>query len=65
MGRKLTQLSVLPKDNNCQSSTEKSAPVGMAVDKNQTAFLQWARAIEKEIEPALKADEAKVVDTMK
>ena len=65
MGRKLTQLAVLPRENNCQNSTEKSAPVGMAVDKNQTVFLQWARAVEKEIEPALKADEAKVVDTMR
>jgi hypothetical protein len=37
----------------------------MAIDKNQTAFLQWARAVEKEIEPVLKADEAKVVDTMR
>ena len=65
MGRKLKQLAVLPKDNNCQNSTEKAAPVGMAIDKNQTAFLQWARAVEKEIEPKLKADEARVVDTMK
>ena len=65
MGRKLKQLAVLPKENNCQESTEKSAPVGMAVDKNQAVFLQWARAVEKEIEPRLKASEAKVVDTMK
>ena len=50
MGRKLKQLAVLPKDNNCQNSTEKAAPVGMAVDKNQPAFLPWARAVEKEIE---------------
>src|SRR5690349_6686225 len=65
MGRKLKQLAVLPKENNCQNSTEKAAPVGMAVDKNQPAFLQWARAVEKEIEGKLKADEARVVDTMK
>jgi polar amino acid transport system substrate-binding protein len=65
MGRKLKQLAVLPKDNNCQNSTEKAAPVGMAVDKNQQAFVAWARAVEKEIEPQLKADEARVVDTMK
>ena len=64
MGRKLKQLAVLPKENNCQNSTEKSAPVGMAIDKNQTAFLTWARAVEKEMEPKLKADEARVVDTM-
>jgi polar amino acid transport system substrate-binding protein len=65
MGRKLKQLAVLPKDNNCQDSAEKAAPVGMAVDKNQQAFLAWARAVEKEIEPQLKTDEARVVDTMK
>ena len=65
MGRKLKQLAVLPKDNNCQGSTEKAAPVGMAIDKNQAAFLAWARAVEKEIEPRLRADEARVVDTMK
>ena len=65
MGRKLKQLAVLPKDNNCQNSTEKAAPVGMAVDKNQAAFLAWARAVEKEIETQLKTDEARIVDTMK
>jgi polar amino acid transport system substrate-binding protein len=64
MGRKLKQLAVLPKENNCQNSTEKSAPVGMAIDKNQTVFLTWARAVAKEIEPKLKADEARVVETM-
>jgi polar amino acid transport system substrate-binding protein len=65
MGRKLKQLAVLPKDNNCQNSTEKAAPVGMAVDRNQPAFLAWARAVEKEMEAKLKADEARIVDTMK
>ena len=65
MGRKLKQLAVLPKDNNCQNSKEKAAPVGMAIDKNQPAFLQWLRAVETEMEPKLKADEARVVDTMK
>lgn len=65
MGRKLKQLGVLPKDNNCQNSTEKAAPVGMAIDKNQAAFLTWARGVEKELEAKLKADEARVVDTMK
>src|SRR5436309_1976492 len=65
MGRKLKQLAVLPKDNNCQNSTEKAAPVGMAIDKNQAAFLSWARAVEKELESKLKADEARIVGTMK
>jgi polar amino acid transport system substrate-binding protein len=65
MGRKLKQLAVLPKDNNCQNSTEKAAPVGMAIDKNQPAFLQWARAVEKDIEPQLRKDETRVIATMK
>src|SRR5438105_12966001 len=65
MGRKLKQLAVLPRENNCQNSTEKAAPVGMAIDKNQPAFLQWTRAVEKEMEPQLKKDEARVIDTMK
>ncbi|MEP7207012.1 MAG: transporter substrate-binding domain-containing protein [Casimicrobiaceae bacterium] len=65
MGRKLKQLAVLPKEGNCQNSTEKAAPVGMAVDKNQAAFLQWARAVEKELEPQLGKDEARVIDAMK
>ena len=64
MGRKLTQLDVLPRENNCQNSTEKAAPVGMAVDKNQAVFLTWARAVATEIAPKLKADEARVVETM-
>jgi len=64
MGRKLKQLAVLPKENNCQNSMEKAAPVGMAIDKNQAAFLTWARAVEKELEPKLKTDEGRVVDTM-
>src|SRR5216110_3800594 len=45
MGRKLKQLAVLPKDNNCQNSTEKAAPVGMAIDKNQAAFLRTVLAV--------------------
>lgn len=64
MGRKLKQLAVLPKEANCQNSTEKAAPVGMAIDKNQPAFLDWTRAVEKEIEPKLKADEGRVVEKM-
>jgi len=64
MGRKLKQLAVLPKDNNCQNSTEKAAPVGMAIDKNQAAFLAWTRAVAQETDPKLKADEARVVEKM-
>src|SRR5258705_9114462 len=65
MGRMLKQLPLLPKDNNCQNCKEKTAPFGMAVAKNQPAYLQWLRAVETEMDPKLKADEARVVNTMK
>ena len=64
MGRKLKQLAVLPKDNNCQNSTEKAAPVGMAIDKNQPAFLQWTRAVEKDLEGKLKALQGQIGDVL-
>src|SRR4029079_4138231 len=51
MGRKLKQLAVLPKDGNCQNSTGKAGPRGLAGERNQQAFLAWARAVEKEMEP--------------
>src|SRR5438876_2546168 len=64
LGRQLPALAVLPQEATCRNSMEKAAPVGIAIDKNQAAFLTWARAVEKEIEPKLKADEARVVETM-
>ena len=65
MSRKVKGLAVLPKENNCQNSTEKAQPVGVAIDKNQPAFLAWARAVEKAIHPQLAASEQRVIDTMK
>jgi polar amino acid transport system substrate-binding protein len=62
--KKVKGLAVLPKENNCQDSTEKSAPVGLAVDKNQAALLDWARAVSKQMQPKLVADEQRIVGTM-
>ena len=58
-------LASLPKENNCQGSTEKAQPVGVAVDKKQPEFLEWAQAVEKSIHPQLVASEQKVIETMK
>jgi polar amino acid transport system substrate-binding protein len=55
----------LPKENNCQNSTEKAQPVGLAVDKGQPVFLEWLRAVEKTIHPKLEADEQRVAATLK
>jgi len=64
MNRKVKGLAVLPKENNCQDSQEKAQPVGLAIDKNQPAFLAWLRAVEKQMQPKLDAEEARVVNTM-
>jgi polar amino acid transport system substrate-binding protein len=65
MNHKVKGLTVLPKEQNCQGSTEKAQPVGMATDKNQPVFLTWLRAVETTIQPKLEAAEQQVVETMK
>lgn len=65
MSHKVKGLAVLPTANNCQGSTEKAQPVGMAIDKNQPGFLTWLRAVEKAIHPKLEAAEQNVIETMK
>jgi polar amino acid transport system substrate-binding protein len=65
MNHKVKGLAVLPKENNCQGSTEKAQPVGVAIDKHQPVFLAWLRAVETTIHPKLEAAEQQVVETMK
>ena len=65
MNNKVKGLKVLPSDNNCQSSTEKATPVGLAIDKNQPEFLAWLRAVAEKMHPILEASEQKVIETMK
>ncbi|HUI17044.1 MAG TPA: transporter substrate-binding domain-containing protein [Alphaproteobacteria bacterium] len=65
MNRKVKGLAVLPSANNCQDSTEKAQPVGVAVDKKQPVFLAWLRAVEKAIHPELEAAEQQVIAAMK
>src|SRR5580698_6570578 len=65
MNHKVKGLAALPKENNCQGSTEKAQPVGMAIDKNQPVFLTWLRAVETTIKPKLEAAEQQVIETMK
>jgi len=64
MQRKVKGLAALPKENNCQGSTEKSAPVGLAIDKGQQPFLDWLRAVAKRLQPTLDTDEQKVIASM-
>jgi polar amino acid transport system substrate-binding protein len=62
--KKVKGLAALPKENNCQGSQEKASPVGLAVDKNQGPYLEWLRAVAKQMEPKLTADEQRIVSTM-
>ncbi|MCW2243221.1 substrate-binding periplasmic protein [Azospirillum canadense] len=62
MSKKVKGLAVLPKENNCQDSKEKANPVGLAVDKNQPAYLDWLRAVAKDMQPKLQAAEQKIAE---
>lgn len=63
--QKVKGLAVLPKENNCQASTEKASPVGLAIDKNQAAYLEWLRQVAKARKAQLDADEARVIGALK
>lgn len=65
LNQKVKGLVVFPKENNCQGSQEKASPVGLAIDKNQQAYLDWLRQVEKTMQPVLDADEKRVVESMK
>jgi polar amino acid transport system substrate-binding protein len=64
MNRKVKGLASLPSANNCQDSTEKAQPVGLALDKNQPALLTWLRAVAERMHPQLEASEQQVIATM-
>lgn len=61
LSRRVKGLAVLPRDNDCQDSKEKAQPVGLAVDKNQTVYLEWLRAVATQIAEKLKSDELRII----
>ncbi len=61
LSKSVKGLAVLPSENDCQDSKEKTQPVGMAIDKNQPAFLDWLRAVDTDMAPQLRAIEQKIV----
>ncbi len=65
MSHKVKGLAVQPSANNCQDSTEKAQPVGVAIDKNQPVFLAWLQAVANDIHPHLAKAEQNVIETMK
>jgi len=64
LSRKVKGLASVPHENNCQGSTEKTSPVGLAIDKGQEPFLDWLRAVARTQQPKLENAEAAIVNTM-
>ncbi|MCO5089767.1 ABC transporter substrate-binding protein [Bosea sp. (in: a-proteobacteria)] len=62
LSRKVKGLSVLPKENNCQDSTEKSQPVGLALNKNEAVFRDWMRKVADGMSQKLRAEELRVIN---
>lgn len=62
MNHKVRGLVVFPAEANCQQSTEKASPVGLAVDKNQAEYLAWLRQVAVTMKPKLDADEMRIIE---
>ena len=61
--RKVPGLQVFPAEANCQQSTEKASPVGLAVDKGRTPTLRL-RQVAVSMKPQLDADETRVIEQL-
>lgn len=64
LNKKVKGLAALPRENNCQDSTEAANAIGLAIDKNQPAFLAWLNAVTEPMLPQLQAEEERIVSTM-
>lgn len=62
LNRKVRGLVAFPAEANCQQSTEKASPVGLAIDKNQPGYLAWLRQVAATMKPALDADEMRIIE---
>lgn len=61
LSKKLPGLESIPAGDACLQSNEMATPVGLAIDKNQPAFLDWLRAVEKDVQPELQKKELSVM----
>ena len=64
LNKKVKGLQALPRENNCQDSTEQSSDVGLAIDKNQASYQHWLNAVKDSIQAELTADETAQVNKM-
>lgn len=61
LSRKVKGIAALPRENDCQDSAEKAQPVGLAIDKNQGAYLEWMRTVATRLADKLKEDELRII----
>ncbi|MDR3454840.1 MAG: transporter substrate-binding domain-containing protein [Rhodoferax sp.] len=64
ISKKVKGLAVFPKENNCQDSKIFEVKDGMGVNKNEPAYTNWLREVEKRMHPALAAEELRVSEAM-
>ncbi|PWL18933.1 ABC transporter substrate-binding protein [Falsochrobactrum shanghaiense] len=61
LSKNVKGLEALPRENNCQDSTEAVNEIGLAIDKNQPEYLEWLKAVaEPKLPELLKLEEAEV-----
>ncbi len=64
MSEKVKGLEALPRENNCQDSTEALNEIGLAIDKNQPVYLEWLTAVAEGMQPELLAAEEAEIGKM-
>lgn len=62
LSKKVPDLGVLPKENECQDSQENAQPVGAAVDKGQDVFVTWLRAVAERLKEPMHAEEMRIIN---
>lgn len=64
LSQKVKGLEALPRENNCQDSTEAVNAIGLAIDKNQPVFLKWLTDVAESMQPQLLAEEEAEIGRM-
>ena len=65
INKKVKGLAVFPKENDCQDSKIFDIKAGMGINKNEQAYGDWLREVEKRMQPALKAEELRMTQILK
>lgn len=64
LSMKVKGLEALPRENNCQDSTEAVNEIGLAIDKNQPVYHQWLLDVAEGAAAQLLADEEAEIGKM-